>query len=232
MPATTGILNWVDALPDSVRMGVLSEMKSLRAPAQTMVYERYAPVKGLYQVVSGKVRLYTVASDGREMTYKIYGKNETFGDLAAIDGQPYPLSADAVTDCELLYLTRQKLSQLRSTHPEIETALLEFCVRVARMTLGIAEEATMYPLQARIASRLTYLTANARARGESLNNLKIGQKEIAVMVGASRQAVNKVLAEFQSKGLIETHYGGIHIKDSKGLHRRSMRAPPPSGRNA
>jgi hypothetical protein len=51
------------------------------------------------------------------------------------------------------------------------------------------------------------------------------------MVGASRQAVNKVLAEFQSKGLIETHYGGISIKDRKGLHQRSLRFSPPPEHN-
>lgn len=229
MPTQSGFMNWIDALPDPIRGEVMSAMKPVRTPAGTMVYERYAPVKGLYRITTGKIRLYTVAPDGREMTYKIYGPDESFGDLAAVDGRPYPLSADAVTDCELLYLPRQKLLQLRKSHPEVETALLEFAVHVARMTLGIAEEATMYPLQARIASRLAFLSANAAARGESLSELKIRQKEIAIMVGASRQAVNKVLAEFQSKGLIETHYGAIQIKDRKGLHQQSRQFPLPAG---
>ncbi|GJL90357.1 Crp/Fnr family transcriptional regulator [Hyphococcus sp.] len=228
MLTNSGVLNWIDALPEVVRNSVLSEMKPLRAPAHTMLYERYASVKGLYRIVSGKIRLYAIAPDGREMTYIVYGQTESFGDLAAIDGQPYPLSADTVTNCELLFLSRQQLSRLRRAHPELETALLEFAVKVARITLNFVEEATIFPLQARIASRLSYLSASARARGESVDDLQIGQKEIGVMVGASRQAVNKILAEFQSKGLIETHYGGIRIKDRKGLHQQSMHFLPPS----
>ncbi len=222
MLVKAGMSNWIGALSAPLREMILSEMRPLRMPARMALYERYGPVKGLYRIQSGRIRLYSISPDGRELTYKVYEKDESVGDLAAIDGEPYPLSADTLTECELLFLSRQRLSRLRQAYPELETALLDFAVRLARMSLQFAEEATIYPLPARIASRLSYLSATAKARGEPVNDLKIGQKEIGTMVGASRQAVNKVLAGFQSKGLIETHYRGILIKDRKGLRQQSM----------
>jgi len=225
--APSMVLNWIDTLPDTLRSEVLAQMKPMRMPAQTLIYERYSPALGFYRIVSGNIRLFSLALDGRELIYKVSGQTESFGDLAAIDGQPYPLSAETITDCDLLFMSRGRLSNLRAAHPELETALLEFALQIARLSVTFVEEATIFPLPARIASRLTYLAASAKARGEPVHELKVGQKDISVMVGASRQAVNKVLAEFQAQGLIETHYGAIHIKDRKGLMQQTSRFFPP-----
>lgn len=220
------ILNWIDTLPYEVRDVVLSQMQNVRAPAGALLNERYAPARGLYRIVKGKVRLFSLSPDGQELLYKIYTPPENFGDLAAIDGLPYPLSAEAVTDCELLFLSSSKLTRLRKAYPQIETALLAFVVKIARSSVLFIEEAFVFPLAARIASRLSFLASSAKARGESMTELKIAQKEIGVMVGASRQAVNKVLAEFQALGLVETHYGSIRITNPKALLQQSLRFTP------
>ncbi len=229
------VLNWIDALPAEVRDEVLNEMQSMRAPAGVLLYERYAPARGLYRLTKGQVRVFSLSPDGKELLFKIYSPLENFGDLAVIDGEPYPLSAETLTDCELLFLSRSKLTRLRKAHPEIETALLDFFVKISRSSLLFMEEVTMFPLPARIASRLSFLASSAKARGEPMSDLKIAQKDIGVMVGASRQAVNKVLAEFQTLGLVETRYGSIRITDAEGLKRQSLRyssapsSPEPDG---
>lgn len=221
------VLNWIDALTAPTKEAVLGHMKPVRARAGSLLYERYSEAKGLYLINSGNIRLFSLAPDGRELTYKIYGPNESFGDVAAIDGYPYPLSADAMTDCDLLFLSRSNLTALRERYPTIETALLNLTARIARTSIMFIEEATLFPLNARIASRLSFLAASAKARGESVAELKVAQKDIGVMVGASRQAVNKVLSEFQALELIETSYGSVRIKDRKGLLYQSMRFAPP-----
>lgn len=223
------VLNWIDTLPDDIRDAVLAQMKSTRAKTGALLYERYAEAKGLYLICTGNVRLFSLSPEGRELTYKVYSPNESFGDVAAIDGKPYPLSADAVTDCELLFLPRARLNSLREKYRGIETALLNFTVRIARTSLLFVEEATLFPLNARVASRLSFLAASAKARGEAVSELKIAQKDIGVMVGASRQAVNKVLSEFQALGLIETSYGAVRIIDPKGLLYQSTRLSPHEG---
>lgn len=225
------ILTWIDALSAPIKETVLDHMKPVRARAGSLLYERHSESKGLYLISSGNIRLFSLAPDGRELTYKIYGPNESFGDVAAIDGNPYPLSADAMTDCNLSFLSRANLTALRERFPAIETALLNLTVRIARTSVMFIEEATLFPLNARIASRLSFLASSASARGESVAELKIAQKDIGVMVGASRQAVNKVLSEFQALDLIETSYGSVRIKDRKGLLDQSMRFSSPESPN-
>ena len=217
------VLNWIDALPNDVRQKVVSRMTPLRVKEGASLYERSNPSKGSYSIISGSVRLFTLAPDGRELIYKVCDPGESFGDLAAIDGEPYAVSAEALTDCELRFLPRKQLLELRKQHPALETTLLNFAAKLARASIMSIEVATIYPLPARIASRLAFLAASARARGEGVTALKIAQKDLGVMVGASRQAVNKVLAEFQSKGLVQTHYGSLTILDINGLRRQAMR---------
>jgi len=216
-------LNWIDTLPETARMAVLAAMKTVRARPGEMLYERNAPVKGLYRILDGHVRLYSLSPDGRELLYKVFGRQESFGDIAAIDGEPYPLFAEALDECELQFLSREALTKLRADYREVETALLDYAVRIARTTVLFIEEAAIFSLTSRIASRLVFLAASARARCEPVDKLKVAQKDIGVMVGASRQATNKVLAELQAKGLVETHYGAIRILDLQGLKDTAAR---------
>ena len=222
-------LNWIDALPDELRAAVMSQMKTVRVREGALICERFTPAKGLFRVVSGTVRLFSLAPDGREMIYKLNGAGESFGDIAAIDGGPYAVSTEAVTDCELLFLSRSQLNELRKKYPELETALLGFVARIARTSIMSLEVATIFPLHARVASRLVFLAANENTGSGQTIELKIAQKDLSIMVGASRQAVNKVLVEFQSMSLIETRYGSLCITDLDGLRRQTMRfssAPP------
>ncbi|WP_428407617.1 Crp/Fnr family transcriptional regulator [Hyphococcus sp.] len=217
------VLSWIDPLPDDLRQAVMSEMKSVRIKQGALIYERFSQAKGLWHITSGTVRLFSLAPDGRELIFKIYGSSECFGELAAIDGEPYSLSAEAMTDCELMFLSRNRLIELRKKHPALETALLDLVVRIARTSVMTIEVATIFPLHARVAARLAFLAASAKARREPVTELKIAQKDLGVMVGASRQAVNKVLAEFQAMGLVETHYGSLRITDIDGLKRQTLR---------
>lgn len=225
-------LNWIDALPDEMRDDVVSQMKPLRVKEGALICERFSPVKGIFRIVSGSVRMFSLAPDGRELIYKYNGPGESFGDLATIDGGPYTVSSEAVTDCELLFLARSQLNDLRQKYPALETVLLGYVAKIARTSIMSLEVATIFPLQARVASRLAFLAAGERARGSSVMELKIAQKDLGVMVGASRQAVNKILSEFQSMGLVETHYGSLRITDIDGLRRQTMRFSSAGARHA
>ena len=77
-------LNWIDALPDELRAAVMAQMKTVRVREGALICERFTPAKGLFRVVSGTVRLFSLAPDGREMIYKLNGAGESFGDIAAI----------------------------------------------------------------------------------------------------------------------------------------------------
>ena len=211
------LLNWIDDLPLNVRDAVLAEMKGVKAPDKTLLFERHTPSKGLYRIISGQVRSFTLTAEGRELVYKIYSPPENFGELAAIDGGPHPTFAETIGACELLFLSSEALTRLRAKHLVIETALLRCVAQMARSSLYFVEDIATSTLKARVAARLAFIYAGAKARGEDPREVKISQKDIASMVGSSRQSINKALTELQELGLIETRYSAIRILNPRGL---------------
>ena len=206
-------------LPTNVKSAVLAEMKPLSLLAGTFLYERGAIAKGIFRINKGSVRLFFLTPNGRELVLKRFYPPESVGEVATVDGKKHELFAEAHTDCELDVLTFEKLQDLRKTYHEIDTALLDVMTRIARSALSFTEEIAVFTLEARVASRLSWLAASAQARGESVDRLKIPQKELGLMVGASRQAINKVLSDLQKLGVLKTSYGAVWITDVAALRR-------------
>ena len=220
------ILDWIGSLPQELRDEVISQCSEVSLPVGRMLYQRSEPPSGLYRIIEGRVRLFFLTECGRELLLKVFQPDESIGDLAAVDGQPYPIFTETQTECRFHFLSREKLDALRKRHPEIETALLNYMTRALRTTLRFLEEVTVYPLKSRIASRMTWLVDSANARGEAVDELKIPQTEIALMVGASRQAVNKVLSDLQQQGVVKTGYGAVEIRDFVRLRELGEQSEP------
>ena len=194
-----------------------------------MLYERGEPAKGIFRIEKGSVKLFFLTPNGRELVLKISRSPESVGEVASVDGHKHELFAEAHTDCEIQFLSFDNLQKLRRKFPAIDSALLHVVNRIARNALTFTEEIAVFTLEARVASRLVWLAASAEARGESIDRLKIPQKELGLMVGASRQAINKALSDLQKQGVLKTSYGAVTINDVAALKRigaRGYRSTP------
>lgn len=217
-------LDWIGTLPAEVRAAVLAQMTPLSLPAGAFLYERGSPSKGIFRINKGSVRLYFLTASGRELVLKRFHPTESVGEVATIEGRHHELFAEAITDCELEVLSFEKLEMLREQYPAVNSALLIVMTHVARNALNFIEEIAVFSLEARVASRLRWLASCADARGEEVKQLKIPQKELGLMVGASRQAINKVLSDMQKLGVLKTSYGAISIIDVEKLQQISEQA--------
>lgn len=224
MPQGAEVLDWIGALPPELRAAVLAETKPLSLPAGAFLYQRGEPAKGVFRIEKGRVRLFFLTPGGRELVLKVFFSPESVGEIAAVDGRKHELFAEAHTDCELQFLPFDNLKSLRKKYPAIDSELLYVMTRVARNALNFTEEIAVFTLEARVASRLAWLAASAEARGDSVDRLKIPQKELGLMVGASRQAINKALSDLQKQGVLKTSYGAVTIVDVVALRRLGTQA--------
>ncbi|MCW8279219.1 Crp/Fnr family transcriptional regulator [Pseudomonas sp. PCH199] len=110
------------------------------------------------------------------------------------------------------------LKLLREQHHEIETALACQINRRLRVALQLIEELLTLPVAARIASRFAQLSDLQKPSDQGVD-LLLSQVDIGLMVGSTRQSVNRVVNELRGLGLIEPLYGKITIKDLPGLNR-------------
>jgi CRP/FNR family cyclic AMP-dependent transcriptional regulator len=165
----------------------------------------------LYGVKEGAVRFSAIGPGGRELVLVVFSPGHWFGELGLVDGGPRTHHADAQGDTLLLTLGRPAFLEYTARHPEVyrDIALL-LCSRL-RVAFALIDDVTLLPLADRTAHRLLGLAAE---QGPQIN---ISQEELAHMVGASREAVGRVLNSWKSEGILRIGYGRITIERPERL---------------
>lgn len=214
MPANA--FDWIGGLPDGVRAAVLAESQIIDIPARTMVYQGETAPTGVYRLKSGGARMFFLSPSGREHLLRIYAPPETIGDLAAIDGGPRRAFVETTCDSSFEHLPSDRLAALRRAYPAIDTALVSALAHSLRQALHFIEESMVRDLAARVALRLHWL-AEQQGAGDADIDLGIGQHELALFVGASRQSVNRALKEIERFGAAEARYGRITVHSLRKL---------------
>lgn len=209
--------NWIGVLPDIVRDEILSAGQSVAFKAGQTLYDRTDVSDGVWRIDSGRIRMFLLKDTGAEFLLKICEPGETVGDLAAIDGLPFPVFAEAMTDVQATFIPASHINMLRDVHAEIDKALLQQFVSASRGFISLLERVTMHSSEKQVAGRLQWLLRSERLRGHEGNVLNVSQSDLALMLGTSRQTVNKALAILEEQGLIARQYGCILIEDEAGL---------------
>ena len=176
----------------------------------------------LYVVSSGKVKLVTKSVDGRENLLMILGPGDMFGELSLFDSGPRTATAIAVTDSKLLALGQDKVIPWVREHPEVSLQLLARLASRLRRTNEVVGDLVFSDVPGRVAKALIDLGVkfgDKRTEGLFVNH-DLTQEELAQLVGASRETVNKALADFAQRGWLRLEARSVMILDYERLLKR------------
>jgi CRP-like cAMP-binding protein len=178
------------------------------------IYAQSEPGNEMYRIISGSVRMSVLREDGREALHSVLEAGDCFGICSMLDGVARHHTTSAAGDVELQVLRRDACERLRSQHASFSDGLIRHMSRHTRLLSDYFVSSTLDELPRRVAMRLLK-ARNPSAVGGNQNRLTVhlSQNEIAQMVGASRQSVNKVLQKFQDDGLITIEYGCVQVLD-------------------
>lgn len=203
--------NWIDRLPAEARADLTGAMRPRAFVTGTLIYNRTEQPTGLYLIRSGTARFQIDGTNGKRLLLRIIAPGELFGETVALDDHPAPISVEARSDLDSLFLSAARLAQLKRRHRAIESALATAASANLRRALHALEELALMPLAQRTLSRLRLLAGEsdpASRRREGVR-LDIRQSELAEMLGASRQAVNAELGSLERRGLLERRFGEL-----------------------
>jgi CRP/FNR family transcriptional regulator, cyclic AMP receptor protein len=177
----------------------------------------------LYVVLEGKIKLTRASPDGRENLISLVGPGEMFGELSLFDPRPRTMSASAVTDVRLAALAHDDLRSWLTGHPDVAMHLLAALARRLRRTNEVMSDLVFTDVPGRVAKALLDLAARfGTQEDEGLHvNHDLTQEELAQLVGASRETVNKALADFVARGWIQLHPKSVLVLDAERLRRRA-----------
>lgn len=152
----------------------------------------------LFVVFSGRIAIVATAGDDREAVISVLGPGALFGEMSLFDGGMRSANARALTTCHLIAIDFDDVRQVLAHRPEVLWAVVRILARRLRATDDALADAMFLDVTARTAKRLLEL-----ADGEDEFRMPLTQEELAGMVGASRERVNKSIAMFMKLGWLE-----------------------------
>jgi CRP/FNR family transcriptional regulator, cyclic AMP receptor protein len=187
-----------------------------------VIFHRDDPGQVLYVIKEGKVKISLISPEGQEISLVVFGKGECFGEFAILDGLPRSADAIALERVECYTLQRSDFHKTIMKNPKIAIQVMEVLSRRLRTTDQMVENLIFLDVYGRVAKKLLEL---ADSHGSKVDNgirieVRLTQQELASMVGASRESVNKVMCYFTDKNFISTDKHRITLHRIADLKRR------------
>lgn len=181
----------------------------------------------LYVVKKGKVRIFGLSPAGNETSYRIFSRHDVIGEFAAIDGRPRSTTAQALESSTLLEIKRDQFLQFIYQMPDLAMGMIKLLVEKLRFTTTFTDSMVQDDTTGRL---LNMILQYNEMHGVELEAGKIyeldlfmRQEDIATMVGARREWVNRILSKWNKQGLIEYKRGKIKILDLPAFEKERDR---------
>jgi len=189
-----------------------------------IIFHKDSPGNILYIIEAGKVRIFVLSESGQEISFRIYGTGEVFGELSMLDGLPRSAGAVAMEETHVLTLQREDFMELLEAYPHLAKGVIATLTARVRYTTQYAENLTFLDVEGRVAQRLLELADQygIQTAGGLEVAVQLTQSDLASLVGATRERVNKVLGAFRDQGLIELDVDKLVIRDRRGLRRHIL----------
>ena len=182
--------------------------------AKDVIFAPGDPDDRLYFLLEGTVRLYKLYGDYKEATTALLKEGGVFGRLSLVEGCWQDNFAEAVTDARVASVQKSMLTETIKRHPELALKLFASFSERLRQSDEVIESL----LHREVSARLTTLLLNLSERfGETngvgtLLGVRLTHQDMANMIASTREAVSKVMSEFQRDGTIEVQNRKIVLR--------------------
>lgn len=173
---------------------------------------------GLLAVIAGLVRISVPSDAGAELTLRLIGTDEVFGEISLLDGKPRTADATAMTASQLLFLERRDFLATLTEEPSAALILLRVVSDRLRRTSQQLEQVSFGSTSSRLARAILSI-AKADMSAASPPSIGMSQRKIGNLIGLSRESTNRHLRGWQRTGVIDLARGRLVILNRRALER-------------
>ena len=181
-----------------------------------VLFEEGAEPHEFYLVLAGRIAIAQESEDGRESLLALMGPGELFGELGFLDGQDRSAQARALEESKVLVVPYAELRLLYENHPTALWSAVQLLARRLRATDRALSDTVFLDVMGRTAKRLLDMAGD-----NDEFEMPLTQEELASMVGASRERVNKAIHAFVRLGWITHDHRHYQITNRKNLTLRA-----------
>lgn len=183
---------------------IAQRVRQRRYRGSEVIFHKDDPGIAFYMILSGRVKVHAESPDGTEVTIALLSAGEFFGELSLLDGEPRSADVSTQEPTEVLVLTRDDLLDCIHQAPRIAINLLAVLAGRVRRTNETVQALSSLDVHGRVAKQLLLLARQhgvPAAQGTQIA-IRLTQSDLAGLVGASRESVNKVLGFFRKRAWI------------------------------
>jgi CRP/FNR family cyclic AMP-dependent transcriptional regulator len=205
-------------LDEDVRHEFASRAHRSRFSAGQTIFHMGSEGQSMMAVLTGTVRISMPSPQGKQIVLADLRAGEIFGEIALLDGRGRSAEATALTNCDLVVLSRRDVLPVIQQYPDVCLTLLEVVCRRLREADERMADIVFFDAPVRLAKILLRGAGERGERdgGDSCIKIALSQQELGNMAGVRRERVNQCLRDWQRRGMIGLKNGWIII------HKRSM----------
>jgi CRP/FNR family transcriptional regulator, cyclic AMP receptor protein len=210
-------LLWALAPAERDRVIEVGQRRTL--PRHSVIYSQGDPPGKTYILERGMVRTFRLSRDGHQFTIGFWRDNDIIGGPDVFSTAPRWLSAETVTDCDLLGFTDRDLDLLIAELPRFAHNLIAALSFKSRWVMNTGDALGTASVEQRVAHViLLQADLHGSVNPEGMRELThMSHRDIATLVGASRQWVTQTLSALEGRGLIRTGHRRITVLDAERL---------------
>jgi len=210
-------------LDDDSWRSLRSRLKESARPRGALIFAEGDAGGELHVILSGKVKISRAAVDGRENLLAVLGPGDLFGELSLFNPGARTATATAITDAQLATFSHDDLRPVIIEQPEVAAELLRVLAERLRQTNDAMADLVFTDVPGRVAKALLSLAerfGETDPDGVRVHH-DLTQEELAQLVGASRETVNKALSDFAGRGWLRVDARAVVLLDLERLRRRA-----------
>jgi CRP-like cAMP-binding protein len=202
---------------DDDSLGALAEQSERRQLQRgDVLFTEDQEADELFVVTGGRLAMVNRSIDGRESVVALMEAGDLFGEMPLFDRRPRSTDARALEPSEVIVIPYAPVKKLYDDQPTLLWRAVELLANRLRVIDGVLADSVFLDVTGRTAKRLLEI-----AGSDDDFSLPVTQEELAGMVGASRERVNKAIASFIKLGWIEQRDRRYHIVKRDQLELRS-----------
>lgn len=169
-------------------------------PRHTILVQEGDTGERLYLLRKGRAKVYLCNTDGREVILSILAPNDFIGEMALIDEEPCSASVMTLEESEFISISRDEFQKVLASSPSMGINLMKVMSRRLREADQKIESLAFNDIRTRVEQILHALAEPEN--GEYVIPPRTTHRDIASMVGASREMVTRVFRNLEEAGVV------------------------------
>ncbi len=184
---------------------------SRQVPAGDVIFLESDAPDSLYLMAGGVARIFKTSAEGKEQIIEMVRPGGLLNEVAFVDGQSNPFSAEAATDVTIYGLHRPDWDALVRDYPHLSGNLIALMAARQRGLVELVEDLSFRTVSARVAKILLQFA------GDGPGGARLTQREMAAMAGTAREVVGRSLRYLKESGAIRFENHRIVVADKASL---------------